>query len=1405
MRKRLVSIISSFVFLLSVFGNLFVPVSAAVTFSDVDGHWAKDYIYYGVEKGYINGYSDGTFLPDKNVTRAEFSKMINSALGIVKIANNDFYDVEDTEWYYNDVCKAIAAGYINGYNAHSFAPKNNITRQETAVILSRIITNPITFKTISFKDKDLISDWAVSAVQMVYSKGYMTGNDAGNFEPTAILTRGQAAKIIAQLVQGEAIVTEKKTVSSATDLSGRIFVNDVTLNESIGDGNVNFTNCRILGDLSIVGAGNLTVTFDGTVANQLTVSKTSGSVKLIAKGDTNIKETLLMNGAELDSSAAKGDGFAKVSLVGKSLMQDIVGFTGNFSDVQINSSAVIRATGGTLKDVGLRSLATVIVQTGSIDTLHIEKEAANSSVALGQNVTVDTANIAAMVSFTGNGKINTAVQGVAGITYETTPDKITGTITNPTGTLVPEITPANATTGVLSNSNIVLSFSEAIYKIGGGSVTSSYLADTLELHKGSLTGTLIPFTASIGSTKKIVTLTPTETLGNSTKYYMIIPEGTLQNAGGNTNPKSTSYFTTASSSYITASISPQDGTNEVALDSTIKITFDQAVYQNDSASAITPAYLYNDVVELRLGSSTGTKVPFEATISSTKKLVTVTPSERLLKNNIYYVIVKSGSVKTTNGLTVSRTVTSFTTTGATVPAILPENAAVNVASDTDITLSFDEAMYRASGVNLTADYLQSTAIELRKSTTSGTKLTFTASISSDKKTIVITPDADLEKSMKYYVVIVSGSIANAKGTVNEKQTYYFTTSATLTPSITPANAAVDVATSTDIVIAFGEVLYRAAATDTTINSTYIKSNVVELRRGSATGALVEYDATVSTDKKKITIVPSVDLEPNVKYFVIILKDSLVNTSGTKNARFSYYFTTNDVLIPEILPMNADDEVSTKTNISVSFDEIIYRQNGSSLTAAYLEDTAIELRKGSVDGSFVAFTAAISADKKVFTLTPTIDLDGQATYFIIVNRDTLANVGKETNPRSVSSFTTGIKTDASITVMPANNSTGASIYAPIEIRFGSAVYKVGGGTVLSTYLKSNAITLRKRSSSGTAVAFNASMSGDRKSIIITPEAVLDKNTVYYVQINANTLQFSDSVIIPATSSSFTTGDGAPLLSTFTAAEVTATTVEFAMLSDTTGIVTMKVVSEDGDYSETFTRDITKNTTSPYTVSGLKADTKYNVTASITANSITSAEKTLSFTTKSALALTITGFDDDSVKIQVQYGASGTLNISYVNKTTGATVQRLTGFGLTGTGTREFEITGLNQDTEYTVTVLFTDLGGNDSSRSVEFTTNQVADYLSLAKLEIIDGADVYAVQNLNYACSASIERTTSVKIRPTVSDPTKVTITVKGMTVASGSESNDIAVATGGKTDVTIVIKSKDSGNIVTYTLSINVA
>ncbi len=83
-----------------------LEVGAKHNFSDLAGHWAEPYIASAVEKGWVNGYPDGSFKPEQYITRAEFATLVNNVLerhvhkeDILKEARY-FPDLEEDEWYY---------------------------------------------------------------------------------------------------------------------------------------------------------------------------------------------------------------------------------------------------------------------------------------------------------------------------------------------------------------------------------------------------------------------------------------------------------------------------------------------------------------------------------------------------------------------------------------------------------------------------------------------------------------------------------------------------------------------------------------------------------------------------------------------------------------------------------------------------------------------------------------------------------------------------------------------------------------------------------------------------------------------------------------------------------------------------------------------------------------------------------------------------------------------------------------------------------------------------------------------------------------------------------------------------------------------------------------------------------
>ena len=109
------------------------------TFSDVPkGCWAANYIGYMQQFGIITGYSDGSFRPDAPVTRAEFAA-IASRFEKLTEGSKSFADVPDTYWAARYINFAATRGWVTGYSDGTFKPENTITRAEVAAVTCRLL------------------------------------------------------------------------------------------------------------------------------------------------------------------------------------------------------------------------------------------------------------------------------------------------------------------------------------------------------------------------------------------------------------------------------------------------------------------------------------------------------------------------------------------------------------------------------------------------------------------------------------------------------------------------------------------------------------------------------------------------------------------------------------------------------------------------------------------------------------------------------------------------------------------------------------------------------------------------------------------------------------------------------------------------------------------------------------------------------------------------------------------------------------------------------------------------------------------------------------------------------------------------------------------------------------------
>ena len=144
----------------------------SVLFSDIDNHWAKEWIKNAVGLGFVSGYEDGTFKPDRTITRAEFSTMLNKAMKIEITENINFSDVREKEWFYKEIQKSVAAGFFSGYENNTFRPNNPIKREEVAkVVAGAITTGNIDGEGATLlKDYSTIQEWAKDSVILLQQR-----------------------------------------------------------------------------------------------------------------------------------------------------------------------------------------------------------------------------------------------------------------------------------------------------------------------------------------------------------------------------------------------------------------------------------------------------------------------------------------------------------------------------------------------------------------------------------------------------------------------------------------------------------------------------------------------------------------------------------------------------------------------------------------------------------------------------------------------------------------------------------------------------------------------------------------------------------------------------------------------------------------------------------------------------------------------------------------------------------------------------------------------------------------------------------------------------------------------------------------------------------------------------------
>lgn len=162
-----------------------------------ENDWFFEAVKFNVENNLFTGISDNEFAPQMSLTRGMFVTVIYRAAGEPESGENQFTDVMPGSYYEKAVSWAVENGIVNGVSENEFAPDENITREQIAVILYNY-ANGKTSKLLSetdFSDVGDVSEWASEAVLWAVENGIITGRD-NMIAPKDIASRAEAAAMI---------------------------------------------------------------------------------------------------------------------------------------------------------------------------------------------------------------------------------------------------------------------------------------------------------------------------------------------------------------------------------------------------------------------------------------------------------------------------------------------------------------------------------------------------------------------------------------------------------------------------------------------------------------------------------------------------------------------------------------------------------------------------------------------------------------------------------------------------------------------------------------------------------------------------------------------------------------------------------------------------------------------------------------------------------------------------------------------------------------------------------------------------------------------------------------------------------------------------------------------------------
>ncbi|WP_249897903.1 Ig-like domain-containing protein [Paenibacillus sp. PK3_47] len=571
----------------------------------------------------------------------------------------------------------------------------------------------------------------------------------------------------------------------------------------------------------------------------------------------------------------------------------------------------------------------------------------------------------------------------AGISESTTWNFTTREAPDTTPPTVSTLSPVKGATGVATEADLVLTFSEDVQK-GTGNI------EIYSSAQGNVQPVIIPVTSeNVTVAENVVTINPENNFAYGTSYYVHIADGAFKDASDNNyagiSNNSTWQFTTIGAPPTVGTYSPVNAATGIAKDANLVLTFSENVTKADGNIKI---YSSTDSDNALMTISVNT--PY---VTVQNNMVTINPPIDLAYATNYYVTIEPSAFKGAGGSYFAgisdSTTWQFTTTAApdttapTVIAFSPVPGAEGVAIASSLTLTFSENIVAGEG----------NIVIFNSATDKPVANILAKDVSIVNNVVTIHPTNVLEYGKGYYVAIESGAFKDLAGNYyaglaghSGETVWFFRTMSEpdrISPTVStysPESWATEVAPNTNLVLTFSENVMKSDGSIEIFKSTDEINPVVTIPANSDSVTIVD---------NVVTINPANDLEHGTSYFVRITEGAFKDPSGNSFAGISgitgWRFMTTSLpdtaapLVTAFSPSNQAVDVPASAALSLFFNENVVAGDADFVIMNAADDAAVASIRANN-------TALVSITNATVTINTNGLLKQGASYYVVVQPD-----------------------------------------------------------------------------------------------------------------------------------------------------------------------------------------------------------------------------------------------------------------------------------------------------------------------------------------------------------------------------------------------------------------------------------